>query len=37
MQLTVLAVPDCPNAPVLDDRLAAVRCRAGRVSRCRTR
>ena len=22
--LTVLAVPDCPNAPVLDDRLAAV-------------
>lgn len=24
MQLTVLAVPDCPNAPVLDDRLAAV-------------
>jgi Alkylmercury lyase len=25
MQLTVLAVPDCPNAPVLGDRLAAVR------------
>jgi hypothetical protein len=24
MQLTVLAVPDCPNAPVLGDRLAAV-------------
>jgi hypothetical protein len=24
MQLTVLAVPDCPNAPVLEDRLAAV-------------
>jgi len=24
MQLTVLAVPDCPNAPVLDDRLAVV-------------
>jgi len=24
MHLTVLAVPDCPNAPVLQDRLAAV-------------
>ena len=24
MQLTVLAVPGCPNAPALDDRLAAV-------------
>jgi predicted DsbA family dithiol-disulfide isomerase len=24
MKLTVLAVPDCPNAPVLADRLAAV-------------
>jgi hypothetical protein len=24
MQLTVLAVPGCPNAPVLEDRLAAV-------------
>src|SRR5690349_9604231 len=24
MQLTVLAVPDCPNAPVLEERLAAV-------------
>jgi hypothetical protein len=24
MHLTVLAVPGCPNAPVLDDRLAAV-------------
>jgi hypothetical protein len=24
MQLTVLAVPNCPNALVLDDRLAAV-------------
>jgi hypothetical protein len=24
MQLTVLAVPGCPNLPVLDDRLAAV-------------
>ena len=24
MQLTVLAVPGCPNAPVLGDRLAAV-------------
>jgi Alkylmercury lyase len=24
MQLTVLAVPDCPNAPVLDKRLAAI-------------
>jgi hypothetical protein len=24
MHLTVLAVPDCPNAPVLNDRLAAV-------------
>jgi len=24
MHLTVLAVPDCPNVPVLDDRLAAV-------------
>jgi hypothetical protein len=24
MQLTVLAVPDCPNALVLEDRLAAV-------------
>jgi hypothetical protein len=24
MHLTVLAVPECPNAPVLDDRLAAV-------------
>jgi Alkylmercury lyase len=24
MHLTVLAVPDCPNAPVLSDRLAAV-------------
>jgi hypothetical protein len=24
MQLTVLAVPDCPNAPALKDRLAAV-------------
>jgi hypothetical protein len=24
MQLTVLAVPDCPNAPVLEDRLATV-------------
>lgn len=24
MHLTVLAVPDCPNAPVLEDRLAAV-------------
>ena len=24
MQLTVLAVPDCPNAPVLGDRLTAV-------------
>ena len=24
MHLTVLAVPDCPNAPVLKDRLAAV-------------
>jgi hypothetical protein len=24
MQLTVLAVPDCPNAPLLGDRLAAV-------------
>ena len=24
MQLTVLAVPDCPNAPVLGDRLKAV-------------
>ncbi|MGB6455521.1 MAG: thioredoxin family protein [Streptosporangiaceae bacterium] len=24
MQLTVLAVPDCPNAPVLGDRLVAV-------------
>ena len=24
MHLTVLAVPGCPNAPVLEDRLAAV-------------
>ena len=24
MQLMVLAVPDCPNAPVLEERLAAV-------------
>jgi hypothetical protein len=24
MHLTVLAVPDCPNAPVLEERLAAV-------------
>jgi hypothetical protein len=24
MQLTVLTVPDCPNLPALDDRLAAV-------------
>jgi hypothetical protein len=24
MHLTVLAVPDCPNAPALEDRLAAV-------------
>jgi hypothetical protein len=24
MQLTVLAVPDCPNAPVLEERLTAV-------------
>jgi predicted DsbA family dithiol-disulfide isomerase len=24
MNLTVLAVPDCPNAPVLEDRLAGV-------------
>jgi len=24
MELTVLAVPDCPNAPVLERRLAAV-------------
>jgi hypothetical protein len=24
MQLAVLAVPGCPNAPVLEDRLAAV-------------
>jgi hypothetical protein len=24
MHLTVLAVPGCPNAPVLDDRLATV-------------
>jgi 23S rRNA G2445 N2-methylase RlmL len=24
MHLTILAVPDCPNAPVLQDRLAAV-------------
>jgi hypothetical protein len=24
MHLTVLAVPDCPNAPVLEDRLATV-------------
>jgi predicted DsbA family dithiol-disulfide isomerase len=24
MHLTVLAVPNCPNAPVLEDRLAAV-------------
>ena len=24
MQLTILAVPDCPNASVLGDRLAAV-------------
>src|SRR5215471_3177665 len=24
MHLTILAVPDCPNAPVLEDRLAAV-------------
>lgn len=24
MHLTVLAVPGCPNAPILDDRLAAV-------------
>jgi hypothetical protein len=24
MQLTVLAVPDCPNAPILEDRLAAI-------------
>jgi hypothetical protein len=24
MQLTVLAVPGCPNAPVLKDRLTAV-------------
>ena len=24
MHLTVLTVPDCPNAPVLNDRLAAV-------------
>ena len=24
MHLTVLAVPGCPNAPVLGDRLAAV-------------
>ena len=24
MHLTVLALPDCPNAPVLEDRLAAV-------------
>lgn len=24
MQLTVLAVPDCPNAPVLDHRFTAV-------------
>lgn len=24
MHLIVLAVPDCPNAPILEDRLAAV-------------
>jgi hypothetical protein len=24
MQLTILAVPGCPNAPVMEDRLAAV-------------
>ena len=24
MHLTILAVPDCPNAPVLESRLAAV-------------
>jgi hypothetical protein len=24
MDLTLLAVPDCPNAPVLEERLAAV-------------
>ena len=24
MHLTVLALPDCPNAPVLEDRLAVV-------------
>jgi len=24
MHLTILAVPDCPNAPVLDDLVAAV-------------
>ena len=24
MHLTVLALPDCPNAPVLEQRLAAV-------------
>jgi len=24
MHLTILAVPDCPNAPVLEERLAAV-------------
>ena len=36
MQLTVLAVPGCPNAPVLGtgSRLSWA---AGRVSRCRTR
>ena len=29
MHLTVLAVPGCPNAPVLDDRLATVLGAAG--------